>query len=85
MLNVRDVPKPYKAILKPAVSWFGSWFGSSTYKIYFEDTAIREVTANRELVDHAVFLLNAAYLNGFMSGYICGEMEDKKIVPKAVA
>lgn len=54
------------------------WFGF-THRIYFEETAIREVPAGA--ADSVCELANAAYNTGFNSGYVAATVEkegDKK-------
>lgn len=54
------------------------WF-SDTWIISFDDCPIREFTGPASEVKDIVFLLNAAYCNGYASGTVFGQMEPTKV------
>jgi hypothetical protein len=68
-LNIQNIPKPYSYKKKCYL------FFSNKYIIFYEDTQIREVVGEdyfEEIIKEWVFLLNAAFREGWLKGSIYG-------------
>lgn len=62
-------PYTYRRVGRLSAYFFPSWI------ISFEDTPIREFNGPRIEVHETVALMNAAYCNGYSSGYLLGKSE----------
>lgn len=78
--------KPYSYKLERKNNTFYS--GLPEYSILFEDTTVKYLRADHEMVKETINMLNAAYNLGFSSGYVNGELaqvnESNKFLTEAL-